>query len=31
MTAGGIVALAGLILGLLLPKFLRRKRNDVWR
>ncbi len=31
MTAGGIVALAGLILGLLLPKFIRRKRNDVWR
>jgi len=31
VTAGGIVALAGLILGLLLPKFIRRKRNDVWR
>jgi len=31
LTAGGIVALAGLILGLILPRFIRRKRNDVWR
>ncbi|MCP4414382.1 MAG: TIGR04211 family SH3 domain-containing protein [Gammaproteobacteria bacterium] len=31
VTAGGIVAFVGLILGLLLPKFIRRKRNDVWR
>jgi len=31
LTAGGVVALAGLILGLLLPRFVRRRRNDVWR
>ena len=31
LTAGGVVALAGLILGLILPRFIRRKRNDVWR
>ncbi len=31
VTAGGIVAFVGLILGLILPKFIRRKRNDVWR
>ncbi|PCJ50284.1 MAG: hypothetical protein COA74_03425 [Gammaproteobacteria bacterium] len=31
MTTGGIVALVGLLLGLVLPHFIRRKRNDVWR
>jgi len=31
LTAGGVVAIAGLILGLLIPTFIRRKRNDVWR
>lgn len=31
MTAGGIVALIGLIFGLILPHLFRRKRNDVWR
>ena len=31
LTAGGVVAFAGLILGLVLPRFLRRKRHDVWR
>ena len=31
LTAGGVVALAGLLLGLILPRFIRRKRNDVWR
>ena len=31
LTAGGVVALAGLLLGLVLPRFIRRRRNDVWR
>ncbi len=31
LTAGGVVALVGLILGLLIPGFVKRKRNDVWR
>ena len=31
LTAGGVVALVGLILGLVLPHFIRRKRHDVWR
>jgi SH3 domain protein len=31
MTAGGIVALIGVLLGLVLPHFFRRKKNDVWR
>ena len=31
LTAGGIVALFGLILGLVLPKILQRKRSDGWR
>ena len=31
LTAGGVVALAGLLLGLILPQFIRRKRKDVWR
>ena len=31
LTAGGVVALVGLLLGLILPHFINRKRNDVWR
>jgi len=31
LTAGGVVAIVGIILGLLIPTFVRRKRNDVWR
>ena len=31
MTAGGIVALIGVLLGLVLPHLFRRKKNDVWR
>lgn len=31
MTAGGIVALVGVLLGLILPTLFRRKKNDVWR
>ena len=31
MTAGGIVALVGVLLGLILPSLFRRKKNDVWR
>jgi len=31
LTAGGVVALVGVILGLIIPTFVRRKRKDVWR
>ncbi|MCP3673100.1 MAG: TIGR04211 family SH3 domain-containing protein [Gammaproteobacteria bacterium] len=31
LTAGGVVAFVGLLLGLVLPRFIRRRRNDVWR
>ena len=31
LTAGGVVALVGLFVGLLLPKLLSRRRKDVWR
>lgn len=31
LTAGGIVALAGLLLGLVLPRFIRRRRDSEWR
>ena len=31
LTAGGVVALVGVLLGLLIPKLVRRRRNDVWR
>ena len=30
LTAGGVVAFAGLLLGLVLPRILRRKRTDGW-
>ena len=30
LTAGGVVALAGLLLGLVLPRILRRRQNDGW-
>jgi SH3 domain protein len=31
MTTGGVVALVGVLLGLILPSLFRRKKNDVWR
>ncbi len=31
LTAGGVVALVGLLLGLLLPRLISRRRKDVWR
>jgi SH3 domain protein len=31
LTAGGVVALIGVLLGLIIPKLVRRRRNDVWR
>lgn len=31
MTAGGIVAILGIIVGIILPKIIRRRRDDGWR